>query len=298
MLRKRIPAALKRFAKAAARGLAPKLLAPSVAVQSEPNQGFSPEWEYRPNGWQEDDGSTQGWNVPSVAETQRNKWPSFLASLHGPGPLGVSHESPPDAGRENRWAHNLIISYGYVLALAARQKRQLSILDWGGGIGHYLPISQALVPDLEIDYICQEVPILARVGRELQPEARFFDKPDECFLRTYDLVVAGSSLWYVRNWKSAADKLAQASSEYLYVTRMMFVRSAESYVAVQRPTAYGYLTKYQFWVLNQNEFIEQIEKSGMSLVREFIFGDGPQLPAAPEQGTFRGFLFRRNSRAV
>jgi putative methyltransferase (TIGR04325 family) len=256
-----------------------------------------PPWEYLPEGWQTPDPRLQGWNVPSIAETQKSKWPSFIASLQGPGPLGVSHEAPADSGREDTWAHNLVVSYAYVLTLASRGKNQLSMLDWGGGVGHYYPISKAILPDLELSYTCQDVSLLCQAGRELLPEGRFLDRADACFAERYDFVMAGSSLWCVEDWKSVARRLARAADEYLYITRMMFVRHAESFVVVQRPSPYGYITEYPLWILNEKEFVDHVEGMGMTLVREFIFGWGPHLAGAPEQGFFKGFLFKRSERA-
>src|SRR6266545_2849798 len=43
------------------------------------------------------------------------------------------------------------MAYGYVLALAAWKKDRVSLLDWGGGLGHYNLISQALLPLVEIN---------------------------------------------------------------------------------------------------------------------------------------------------
>ena len=75
---------------------------------------------------------------------------------------------------------------------------------------------------------------------------------------------------------------------------MMFIDRADSFVALQRPWKYGYKTEYQVWILNQQHFVEYIEKLGMNLVREFLFGQGPHIEGAPEQGFFKGFLFRKN----
>lgn len=253
-----------------------------------------PDWEFQ-STWNEglDSSRDAGWNVASVAQTQEERWPGFLSLLQGPGPLGVSHESPVSEGRESVWSHNLIISYGYVLSLISRSKSRIAMLDWGGGIGHYLPISHALVPDLQIEYFCQEVSALCVVGRRNLPEATFFGKPNACFSRTYDFVMAGSSLWYARDWKKVARQLAESSSDWLYITRMIFNDTALSYVAVQRPWRYGYDTEYQCWILNRNEFLRELTDCDMDLVREFVFGAAPKIAGAPESGFFRGYLFRR-----
>lgn len=252
-----------------------------------------PEWEYRPEGWQAENPAREGWNVPSIAELQKQKWLVFVEALKGHGPLGISHEAPADAGCANLWAHNLIMSYAYVLTLAARHKERLSMLDSGGGVGHYYMISRALLPDLELNYYCQDLPNLCKVGRSLLPMVHFFDTPDACFKQSYDFVLSGSSLWYEQNWKSAADKLARVTDHYLYINRILFIDKAASFVILQRPWKYGYLTEYQCWVINQHEFLSYIESLGLQLVREFLFGPGPHIDNAPEQGYFKGFLFKR-----
>jgi len=154
-------------------------------------------------------------------------------------------------------------------------------------------ISKAVLSEVEIEYYCQDVPVLCDVGRSLLPGVVFFDRPNKCFEQEYDLVFAGSSLWYVEDWQETAVKLANSTRTYLYITRMIFVEEADSYVAVQRPWKYGYKTEYQLWILNQQRFVDHLEKHGVNLVREFLFGEGPHIENAPEQGFFKGFLFRK-----
>ena len=264
---------------------------PDISAENKP-----PEWEYQ-QFWNVGL-SAQGWNDPSVAEMQRSKWGSFVQSLSGSEPYGVSHEAPADAGNRNLWAHNLIATYGYVLGLAAHKRDRLSMLDWGGGIGHYAVINKCLMPGVTVEYHCEDMPTLCRVGRSLLPEGTFYDDPGRGFDRQYDLVHAGSSLWYSEDWRETATKLASSAEEYLYVTRMMFVQNVDSYVVLQRPHKYGYNTEYQCWILNQAEFVNHICERGFTLVREFLFGPGPPIANAPEQGFFKGFLFRRSVLSV
>lgn len=253
-----------------------------------------PDWEAMEAWNPRSNENDAGWNAESVVHTQIERWNGFRANLAGPGPLGVSHESPPSAGRENTWAHNLIMTYGYVLALAAHQKSKLSILDWGGGAGHYYEFSRSLLPVCSIDYTCSDLLPLIKAGRSLSPEINFVEAPDEGLDLRYDLVMAGSSLWYAEDWRHYAARLATCSNEWLYITRMMFVDSVASFPAVQRPWKFGYNTEYQCWILNRFEFVEEVSRHGMTLFREFVFGAGPEITNAPEQGIFRGFLFRRS----
>ena len=79
-----------------------------------------PEWEYVPEGWSAKD-RIRGWNEESVVETQRARWPAFVRSLEGVGPLGIAHEAAVPT-REGWEAHNTLMCYAYVLTLAARKQ--------------------------------------------------------------------------------------------------------------------------------------------------------------------------------
>ena len=250
-----------------------------------------PEWEYIPEGWSRasEERNIKGWNVPDVLEAYKTKWPEFVRSLEGTWPLGISHEA--DRVRvEDCSPHNTIMAYAYVLALASRNTRTVSILDWGGGIGHYYLIGKAVLPGVELAYHCRDLPILAEYGRSLFPEAHFYDD-DSCLEQKYDLVVSSSSLQYAENWQDVLTGLAGATKGYLYVTRIPVVRSHPSFVVLQRPYGAGYGTEYLGWFLNRGELVERAADAGMKLIREFFVGERAEPRDAPDIGQYRGFLF-------
>lgn len=251
-----------------------------------------PQWEYLPQGWKTQDPNILGWNVQSILDTQRQKWPAFVRSLQGTNPLGINHESPTISGSDYA-SHNTLMVYGYVLAKAAYQKDRISILDWGGGLGHYYLISKALLPDVAIDYYCKDLPILCQGGRELLPDVTFYDDESDCFQKSYDLVLSSSSLQYSEDWKDTVRKLADSARSYLLITRLPIVHNADSFVVVQRPYAYGYYTEYITWFLNRQSLLEYIIGLGMKFVREFLIAEKFPVPDAPEVAEARGFLFAK-----
>ncbi|MGC9506102.1 methyltransferase, TIGR04325 family, partial [Baaleninema sp.] len=263
--------------------------APTTAVTPPTNR---PQWEYLPQGWKTQDPNILGWNVQSILETQRKKWPAFVRSLQGTNPLGINHESPVISSGDYG-SHNTMMTYGYVLAKAARQKERISILDWGGGLGHYYLLSKALLPEVEIDYYCKDLPILCQGGRELLPEVTFYEDETECFQNSYDLVVSSSSLQYSEDWQDTVRKLSQVTNSYLLITRLPIVRKADSFVVVQRPYAYGYHTEYITWFLNRNSLVEYTTNLGMRFLREFLIAEKFPVPNAPEVAEARGFLFSK-----
>jgi putative methyltransferase (TIGR04325 family) len=262
-----------------------------------------PEWEYVPEGWRSKDPRIKGWNVESIVETNKAKWPEFLRLVQGSGPveqahrLGVAYEGAV-LSSDDYATHNTIMSYGYVIARAAWKRDRISLLDWGGGIGHYYVISKALLPEIEIDYHCKDLPLICQGGRELLPEAKFHEDEEECFAQTYDLVLASSSLHYSEDWKGVAQRLALATRSYLYITRFPIVQRLTSFVVVQRPYRYGYQTEYLCWFLNREEFLTHMRTLEMDLIREFLIQERPNVHKAPEQGEYRGFLFRPKLREI
>lgn len=254
-----------------------------------------PEWEYIPEGWAyaRAHPEVKGWNVQDVLETYKQKWPRFVQMVQGTGPLGVAHESDL-ASREDIYSHNTMMAFAYALALAARHRDTLSMLDWGGGIGHYYLLARALLPDVRIEYHCKDVPLLAEYGAQLFPDQHFCSD-ESCLARTYDFVLASGSLQFSEDWQRVLAGLAGATTGYLLVTRLPTVAQASSYVFIQRPYAYGYNTEYLGWCLNKHDFLAEAAMLGLTLVREFIIGEQPPIANAPEPGQYRGFLFRATS---
>jgi putative methyltransferase (TIGR04325 family) len=272
-----------------ARGEAEPVLAPPPAEPGQP-----PEWEYVPEGWAR---PARGWNADAVAQAYLDSWPSYVEALFGPGPLGIEHGvaigEPVD--RHDRAAHNTIVSYGYVAALAGHRARRLSILDWGGGLGHYEPLTSALLPGVDLEFHCKELPAVVELGRRLSPDVHFHDD-ESCLERRYDLVLASSSLQYAEDWRHLLLALGEATAGYLFVTRLPVALRASSFVVLQRAYRYGYDTEYLGWVVSREELLREAASARLELVREFLLSAWFSAPGAPEDPVeHRGYLFRSGS---
>ena len=252
------------------------------------------EWEFCPQGWTPTDSKIKGWNVGAIARTQQAKWPAFLQAIKGTDPLTIAHEAPTPR-EDNFQAHHLLMAYAYVLTLAALKKDKITLLDWGGGIGHYCVMSHRILPELHIEYHCKDVPALCQVGREVLPDGKFFEQDDDIAPRRYDLVLASGSLQCSEDWKEVIRLLTRSANQYLFVTRLPVVRRCRSFVVRQRAYAYGYESEYLSWIFNREEVIDSIVSEDCELVREFIFDEHPWIRRAPEQAQTRGFLFRNRN---
>jgi putative methyltransferase (TIGR04325 family) len=248
-----------------------------------PAPAAPPEWEYVPEGWER---PTKGWDVEAVARAYERKWPDWVAAIAPPSPLGVHHETAEvttgDAG-----AQSMLVAFAYVVALAARGAERLSVLDWGGGLGHYEALARATVPGLELDWHVKETAAVAARGRP----GVTFHADDACLDGRYDLVVASSSLQYEPDWRTLLGRLAAAAESWLYVARVPVAFHAPSFVVLQRAYAYGYETEYLGWVLNRDELVEA---AGLPLAREFLLDARFSAAGAPEDPVdHRSFLFNR-----
>lgn len=136
---------------------------------------------------------------------------------------------------------------------------------------------------------------LAAFGSEVLPEAQFHDD-DSCLDREYDLVVASDSLQYAPDVAATLVRLGQAAAPWLFVAQLPVAATAESFVVLQRPDAYGYATEYLSWVLNRRELLERAAAAGLVLEREFIAPGTIEAVGAPERPVHLwSFLFRRSS---
>jgi putative methyltransferase (TIGR04325 family) len=274
-----------------------QLLPPFIARQlSRAFQRTAPggsEWEYRPEGavaWDR----FPGWNHPSVAETQRTKWPAFRAALAEPQPMGVSHEARTISPRDYA-TQSTLLAFGYVLARAAYGRRSLSMLDWGGGSGHYAAIARAQLPEVSIDYSCRDLPLLCALGREMVPDGSFFDDDETALSRRYDLVFASSSVHYSRDFYALLARLCAASGDWLMITRLPVIEKCEDFAVLQRPSVHGYRSEYVCWFVNRERLLSAIKRAGFRFVREFLLDEQPEVPGAPEQCRYCGFLFQRGA---
>jgi putative methyltransferase (TIGR04325 family) len=254
-----------------------------------------PEWEAVENTdevWMSD----MGWAHPSVVDTQRSKWKEFLAGVEKPKPFGVSHEAPVGVAPDVR-VHNAIMTFGHVLGRTLAGRRNMSVLDWGGGLGHYAVYAREFYPSVDFDYVVKDVESLCAAGRSVLPDVKFCSENAEIFARQYDLVFASSSLHYTREFYPQLDLVCSCAGRYLMITRLPVVSTQDDFVVIQRPHRYGYLTQYACWFVNRKRLISFIEQRGFRLEREFLLGERPYVPNAPEQCTYGGFLFARQSSA-
>lgn len=252
-----------------------------------------PAFERLPDGWKSvQNHNSLSWNREGVVESERARWNAFKTRVNNGGPLGFSHESPDPTTTRNIAFHNIHIIFAYVLAKAAHGKQKLSVLDWGGGLGHYYLISKAILPEVEYDYTVHEVELMCKQGKQLCSDVHFCDN-DECLQRRYDLVVLNGSLGYFPEWKATLNKVASAANDYLLLTRIFVVDREPTFVVRHRAQDHGYQNEMYTQVFNRFELLEVMKDNGFEAVREFAVEEPPFITGSAEQCVDTGWLFKR-----
>src|SRR6185312_968902 len=106
-------------------------------------------------------------------------------------------------------AHNTVMTFAYLLGRIAAERREgtPSVLDWGGGLGHYYQYARTLYPTTEFEYWIKDLPELCAVGGPRNPGAHFTSDETQALGRRYDLVFASSSLHYARDVYGLIERL-------------------------------------------------------------------------------------------
>jgi putative methyltransferase (TIGR04325 family) len=266
-----------------------KLFLPPILIRLIRLIRFSkskPNLLYAPAGWDTALKNSSGWNSSQAVGIEKQRWELYCKALKSPGPLAFMHEHDKPTELRDGY-HHRNITFAYVLALAALKKEKISILDYGGSLGHTYYYAKAVLPDyINIDFHCKEVPLLVKVAKQLNPNIEWYSD-DSCLNKKYDLVIVNGILQYTKDYRDLLQKIVNCVDGYLFLGHLPLVNN-RGFVALQR--RYGVeMLHYQF---DRNELLSQIK---LCLVREFLTGIRPYIKNAPEQCELRSFLYKKSA---
>lgn len=270
------------------RSILPPILWEALRAIKRMTPGLNEPLTYAPQGWETRLAQDEGYGFPELVAHERTQREPLIRRLQAGGPL---FEAPADAaGHQDMTFENILyLTCAYALALAAREKKNLKILDYGGAMGDHYWIARALLPGVALDYHCKELPAMAQEGRALTPQATWHTD-DACLEQAYDLVLLSSSLQYIKDWRALLRRAGAAGGRIL-ITHTSAVEHVPSYLAIQRFQGGVML----YWQFNKNEVLEAARDAGLSLVHEFFLGEHPPVARAPEQPTYHAWLFERGA---
>ena len=272
-------------------GIARRLLPPIVSIPAialmRVLRPARDSLAYAPDGWR-----------TAIAEVSEVEWGRLVAAerrafrcmlsrdLASIPWAGLDSESPTSfadlVAEHNQWA-----AFAYVLALAARDRDRLKVLDYGGSLGFGYLVAKSALPGIEIEYHCKELGRLAEVGRQVNP-AVAWHADDSCLRDRYDVVMMSFVLQYIPEWKDLLRSAAASCMDCLFITGVSSV-GGPGFVSVERRQGTAMLNQ----ALNRQELLEAVHALGFSVAREFLVDVHPAVSGAPEQPVLEGWLFRR-----
>lgn len=176
--------------------------------------------------------------------------------------------------------------YVYALAVAGHGQNRLSVLDYGGNFGDYYWIGKAMLPHIELDFHCKELPAVADVGRSLTPQITWYTD-ERCFEQQYDVVMFSSCMQYSRFETLRA--AARSARRYLLFSDVPMVRHVPAFFSRQQSRGVSTVQRHP----NRDEIVALMAGAGLTLCREFDMGPHPTVIKAPEQPACAGLLFQR-----
>jgi putative methyltransferase (TIGR04325 family) len=246
------------------------------------------------------------WKGEDILHTYSRRWPGFEQVLSTSMPPIFASETETlsfDPTTEvssdaHLLRHNTILGLVFAVARAARQRPKISMLDWGGGVGHQYGLVHSLLPALELDCTCFDLPVSVKFGSERFPEVHF-TSDFKCLEQKYDLVVANNSLQYFEHWQRMLEQLAGAATDFCFLTMVPLLIDGPTQLMTQRwinPDGSRYSEAE--WFFSRSELLRAFPSDAWTLQRELICGMSPMVHGKGMRAEYRGFLFERKAKTT
>jgi len=172
------------------------------------------------------------------------------------------------AWRDDRTPPPGVVFRNYLLpivtAMADAGRRTLGVLDFGGGMGaSFLSLLATLSKPERIDYHIVERAEVCRAARRLfddEPRPTFHEDMPEASL-CVDIVHAGSSMQYVRDWKGMLARFAAYEPSYILFSDLM-AGDIPTFATVQN--YYG--SAIPCWWFNAGELIDVMSSLHFTMI--------------------------------
>jgi putative methyltransferase (TIGR04325 family) len=148
------------------------------------------------------------------------------------------------------------------VAMHLRDKKQIKILDFGGGLGiGYLTLVESIPYHLtSISYTIVEVAEVCQVARKLHA-GRVVYTSEMPNLSNFDLIHAASSFQYIEQWQELVAKFVALEPEYILLSDV-FAGNIKTFVTLQN----YYESKIPHWFLSLDELLNTFNGLGYELV--------------------------------
>lgn len=173
-------------------------------------------------------------------------------------------------------------------AMAFDGKKEISILDFGGGLGfEYYNVLGALPSDHTVDYHIQEMPAVCAAGRDFFNNTQGITFHETLPDRQFDIVHLGSSLHYVEEWQDLVVALCEKAHSKIAFTDLL-AGDIPTFASGQN----YYDSLLPVWFFNVGEFLQLVEEAGFNLAfkskyKAVILGEEQDIPQENFESKYR-----------
>jgi putative methyltransferase (TIGR04325 family) len=184
---------------------------------------------------------------------------------------------------------------------AARSRRPLAILDFGGALGSHFFRCQDLLQQLDLDSwnVVEQDHFVSCGRRELTSieKLRFYPTiEDACKAAPPGLLIASSVLQYIEDPMHTLNVLVDCGADVLLLDRMPFSDDGKTHCMVQQVPKDIYPASYPIWFLSWQDTCRALSGK-YAMLMEFDSGDAPA-SAGKIRAQYRGALFVRRHGAT
>ena len=148
-----------------------------------------------------------------------------------------------------------------IVAMMLVNKKQLEILDFGGGLGiGWMTLAESIPAYLErVSYTILEMPAVSNCGAELHKgEIKYISEIPK--VGKFDLIHAASSFQYIENWQELIKQFVSLNPDYILLSDV-FAGLIKPYATLQN----YYESRIPHWFLNLNELLDAFHRYGYRL---------------------------------
>lgn len=179
----------------------------------------------------------------------------------------------------------------YYIERSKKDKDKTLILDFGGGLGSMFFQNRKKFDDT-IEWTIVEQAHFVEFGKKyLQCEGlRFVDAIEED--QKYDVVILGSSLQYIKEWKNVLDMIMRIEPNIVFIDRTPM--SDTTWIAIEKVDESIYNASYPLWIFDKKEIDDFFTKWGYELCGEWQPDTGPSLYWKNKIIRFESIVYSKN----
>jgi len=187
------------------------------------------------------------------------------------------------------------IQYSYpvlsgLLWVAAQNKGQLRVLDFGGSLGSSYYQNKTFLDSLsDVKWNIVEQSNFVKIGQENFTDKRlhFYYSINECIKSNeIDIILISSVLQYIEKPYELLNEIKKTGFKFIIIDRTPFINGIDR-ITIQKVPGKIYKAKYPCWFFNKKRFINYMSPD-YELITEFDALDHSNI-----KSEFKGFIYRK-----